>query len=147
MQTMVIALQNSVDYRDMGVATSANTFFRSLGGVFGTAIFGAVLNNRLTHYFQTGFAELATKNPAAMDGVSLSQKGITSIIANPQSFPSVVHNTALDAYVNAFHVVFLTAAPVTFIGFLFALMIREVPLRTSHDYAAAREEAAGEAVG
>jgi hypothetical protein len=38
MQTIVIALQNSVDFKDMGVATSSNTFFRSLGSVFGTAI-------------------------------------------------------------------------------------------------------------
>ncbi|MDP1712394.1 MAG: MDR family MFS transporter [Candidatus Nanopelagicaceae bacterium] len=147
MQTIVIALQNSVDYRDMGVATSANTFFRSLGSVFGTAIFGAVLNNRLAHYMQSGFADLATKNPDALVGVSHSPSGITKIIANPENFAPVVHNTALDAYVNAFHVVFITAAPITALGFLLALMLREVPLRTSHDYTEAREEAAGEAIG
>ena len=147
MQTIVIALQNSVDYRDMGVATSANTFFRSLGSVFGTAIFGAVLNNRLAHYMQSGFADLAAKNPDALVGVSHSPSGITKIIANPENFAPVVHNTALDAYVNAFHVVFITAAPITALGFLLALMLREVPLRTSHDYTEAREEAAGEAIG
>jgi EmrB/QacA subfamily drug resistance transporter len=147
MQTIVIALQNSVDFKDMGVATSSNTFFRSLGSVFGTAIFGAVLNNRLTHYMQSGFTELAAKNPTAMSGVDASQKGVTDIIANPDKYTAVVHNTALDAYVNAFHVVFITAAPVTAIGFLLALLLREVPLRTTHDYAAAREEAAGEAIG
>lgn len=147
MQTIVIALQNSVDYRDMGVATSSNTFFRSLGSVFGTAIFGAVLNNRLAHYMQSGFADLATKNPDALVGVSHSPSGITKIIANPENFAPVIHNTALDAYVNAFHVVFITAAPITALGFLLALMLREVPLRTSHDYTEAREEAAGEAIG
>ncbi len=147
MQTIVIALQNSVDFKDMGVATSSNTFFRSLGSVFGTAIFGAVLNNRLTHYMQSGFTELATKSPTAMVGVDTSQKGVTDIIANPGKYAAVVHNTALDAYVNAFHIVFITAAPVTALGFLLALMLREVPLRTTHDYAAAREEAAGEAIG
>ncbi|MFZ2228010.1 MAG: MDR family MFS transporter [Candidatus Nanopelagicaceae bacterium] len=147
MQTIVIALQNSVDYRDLGVATSSNTFFRSLGSVFGTAIFGAVLNNRLAHYMQSGFADLATKNPDALAGVSHSPSGITKIIANPENFAPVVHNTALDAYVNAFHVVFITAAPITALGFLLALMLREVPLRTSHDFTEAREEAAGEAIG
>jgi MFS family permease len=50
MQTIVIALQNSVDFKDMGVATSSNTFFRSLGSVFGTAIFGTILTNRVGHY-------------------------------------------------------------------------------------------------
>lgn len=113
MQTIVIALQNSVDFKDMGIATSSNTFFRSLGSVFGTAIFGAVFNNRLTHYMQTG---VAAQDPR-------------------------------DAYVNAFHVVFFTAAPITALGFLLALLLRELPLHTHADYATAREEAAGEVLG
>lgn len=147
MQTIVIALQNSVDFRDMGVATSSNTFFRSLGSVFGTAIFGAVLNNRLTHYMQSGFTDLAAKSPSSMTGIEVSQKGFTDIIANPEKYAVVVQNTALDAYVNAFHIVFVTAAPATAIGFLLALLLREVPLRTSHDYSVARQESAGEAIG
>ena len=147
MQTIVIALQNSVDYRDMGVATSSNTFFRSLGSVFGTAIFGAVLNNRLTHYMQSGFTDLADKNPTVMSGIKYSQAGVTSIISNPDKYATVVLNTALDAYVNAFHIVFISAAPITALGFLLALRLREVPLRTTHNYEVAREEAVGEAIG
>jgi hypothetical protein len=49
--------------------------------------------------------------------------------------------------VNSFHVVFLAAAPVTALGIVLALMLREAPLRTNQDYAAAREDAAGEALG
>ncbi len=147
MQTIVIALQNAVDFHDMGVATSSNTFFRSLGSVFGSAIFGAVLNNRLTHYMATGFTNLAHANPNVMATINTTPAGITNMIVNPKGVPVIVHNTALDAYVNAFHIVFLTAAPITALGFLLALMLRELPLRTSHDYAAARQEAAGEAIG
>jgi len=147
MQTIVIALQNAVDFHDMGVATSSNTFFRSLGSVFGSAIFGAVLNNRLTHYMASGFTNLAHKDPSVMATINISPSGITNMIANPKGVPVIVHNTALDAYVNAFHIVFFTAAPITALGFVLALMLREIPLRTSHDYAAAREEAAGEAIG
>ncbi len=147
MQTIVIALQNSVDFSDMGVATSSNTFFRSLGSVFGTALFGAVLNNRLTHYMASGFTDLGKSNPSELTGVDISPKGLTGIIAAPEKVSVLVHNTALDAYVNAFHIVFLAAAPVTALGFFLALMLREVPLRTSNDYAAAREESAGEAIG
>jgi len=65
MQTIVIALQNSVDFKDMGVATSSNTFFRSLGSVFGTALFGAILTNRLGHYLIVGRDDLAVSNPTA----------------------------------------------------------------------------------
>ena len=147
MQTIVIALQNAVDFRDMGIATSSNTFFRSLGSVFGTAIFGAVLNNRLAHYMASGFSNLAHKDPSVMANTDITQAGITRMIANQGSVPAIVHTTALDAYVNAFHIVFFAAAPMTALGFILALALREIPLRTSHDYAAAREEAAGEAIG
>ena len=147
MQTIVIALQNAVDFHDMGVATSANTFFRSLGSVFGSAIFGAVLNNRLTHYLSAGFTDLAHKDPSAMATFRPTPGVITDIVANPHKYATVIHNTAMDAYVNAFHIVFFAAVPITAFGFALALLLREIPLRTSHDYAAAREEAAGEAIG
>ena len=48
---------------------------------------------------------------------------------------------------NSFQVVFLVAAPITAFGFLLALFLRETPLRTNKDYAAAREDSAGEALG
>ena len=135
MQTMVIALQNSVDFKDMGVATSSNTFFRSLGSVFGTAIFGTILTNRLGHYLLgAGFApeqaELVQSNTAAIGAL-----------------PPEGRLTALNAFVDSFQVVFLVAAPVVAIGFFVALFLRETPLRTNADYANARNEAAGEALG
>jgi EmrB/QacA subfamily drug resistance transporter len=148
MQTIVIALQNSVDFKDMGVATSSNTFFRSLGSVFGTALFGSILTNRVAHYLQSGFTDLAATNPAAVSGFDPEKlKQLSSNTAVLKELPVVVQNTALDAFVNSFHVVFLAAAPVTALGIIFALMLREVPLRTNKDYAAAREESAGEALG
>ena len=135
MQTIVIALQNSVDFKDMGVATSSNTFFRSLGSVFGTAIFGTILTNRLGHYLITGGfdpaqAELVQSNTAAIGAL-----------------PPEGRVTALNAFVESFHVVFLVAAPIVAVGFIVALFLRETPLRTNADYASARNEAAGEALG
>jgi len=148
MQTTIIALQNSVDFKDMGVATSSNTFFRSLGSVFGTALFGAVLTNRVTHYLSTNFAELAATNPKALDGFDISKLGgISNSTAVLKTLPPIIQTTALDAFVSSFHVVFYAAAPITALGFILALMLRETPLRTTQDYAAAREEAAGESVG
>jgi len=148
MQTIVIALQNSVEFKDMGVATSSNTFFRSLGSVFGTAIFGTILTNRLSHYLTQNFNNLAATNPSAVAGFDpATLDGIqnnTSILA---TLPPVIQATALESFVNSFHVVFLTAAPITALGFILALMLRETPLRTSNDYAAAREESAGETLG
>lgn len=148
MQTIVIALQNSVDFKDMGVATSSNTFFRSLGSVFGTALFGAILTNRIGHYLIVGRDELAASNPTA--ALSFNESDIEKIKQNTSviaQLPPDAQTTALDAFVNSFQVVFLTAAPITALGFLLALFLRETPLRTNKDYASAREEAAGEALG
>jgi EmrB/QacA subfamily drug resistance transporter len=135
MQTIVIALQNSVDLSDMGVATSSNTFFRSLGSVFGTAFFGAVLTNRLAHYL----AESGLKGGG--------ENSFTNNTALIKKLPPEVQTTILESFVKAFHFVFFTAAPVTALGFFLALMLKEVPLRTHGDYSKAREEAAGETLG
>jgi MFS family permease len=148
MQTIVIALQNAVDFKDMGIATSSNTFFRSLGSVFGTAFFGAVLTNRLNHYISGGFADLAQKNPAALEGIDQAQLAqVTSNTAGIAKLPAEVQSTIIDSFVNSFHVVFLVAAPVTLLGVFLALLLRETPLRTNEDYRAAQQESAGEALG
>jgi EmrB/QacA subfamily drug resistance transporter len=148
MQTIVIALQNSVEFKDMGVATSSNTFFRSLGSVFGTALFGAILTNRLGHYLSSNFAELAATNPAAVSAVDPGKleaiQNNTSLI---KTLPAQVQTAVLDAFVHSFHIVFIVAAPVVAVGFFVALFLRESPLRTSEDYAAARNESAGESIG
>jgi len=148
MQTIVIALQNSVDFKDMGIATSSNTFFRSLGSVFGTAIFGTILTNRLAFYLEDNFKNLATSNPSAVQGFDpAALEGIQSNTAVLQTLPPEIQATALESFVNSFHVVFLVAVPITALGFLLTLFLRETPLRTNKDYAAAREEAAGETLG
>ena len=145
MQTIVIALQNAVDMRDMGVATSSNTFFRSLGSVFGTAFFGSVLTNRLAHYMQSGFADLAKSNPNALAAVDPTQ--LKSLASNSKliaKMPADVQHVVLQSFVNSFHFVFFSAAPITALGLVFALMLRETPLRTNADYKKASEDAAGE---
>ena len=61
--------------------------------------------------------------------------------------PADIQHVVLQAFVNAFHVVFYAAAPITALGFLLALMLKEVPLRTNADYQKAKEDAAGESLG
>lgn len=148
MQTIVIALQNSVEMRDMGVATSSNTFFRSLGSVFGTAFFGSVLTNRLAHYMQSGFTDLAQTNPDAVSAIDpASVKNLANNSKLIETLPADVQHVVLQAFVNSFHVVFYAAAPITALGFFLALMLRETPLRTNEDYKKAKEDAAGESLG
>jgi len=148
MQTIVIALQNSVDFQDMGIATSSNTFFRSLGGAFGTAIFGTIFSNRIAYYLQDNIATLQSTNPQSLSGFDSAKLDLittnTSIIT---TLPPTIRDTVLHSFAQTFHVVFLAAAPITFIGFVLAFFLKEKPLQSSTAHHAAKAEAAGEAVG
>jgi EmrB/QacA subfamily drug resistance transporter len=148
MQTIVIALQNSVDFQDMGIATSSNTFFRSLGGAFGTAIFGTIFSNRIAYYLQDNIATLQSTDPQSLAGFDSAKLDLittnTSIIT---TLPPAIRDTVLHSFAQTFQVVFLAAAPITFIGFVLAFFLKEKPLQSSTAHHAAKSEAAGEAVG
>ena len=148
MQTIVIALQNSVDFQDMGIATSSNTFFRSLGGAFGTAIFGTIFSNRIAYYLQDNIATLQSTDPQSLAGFDSAKLDLittnTSIIT---TLPPAIRDTVLHSFAQTFQVVYLAAAPITFIGFVLAFFLKEKPLQSSTAHHAAKSEAAGEAVG
>ena len=138
MQTIVIALQNSIEMRDMGVGVSANTFFRSLGGSVGTAVFGSILGAKLATNLNSGFADLAKANPQAASAVTPQQiEGLKENTALIASLPPVVKETVLNAFVNSFHVVFLTAAPILALGALLMLTLKELPMRHAGEQAPA----------
>jgi EmrB/QacA subfamily drug resistance transporter len=135
MQTIVTAVQNDVGFRDLGSATSSVTFFRSMGGAFGTAIFGAVLSTRLAHDLEQAFAG----TPGAGGQVGGSLGDVAAIAA----LPPEVKGPVLESFVMALHDIFLTAIPFVLVAFLVAFLIPEVPLRTRQQGEA---EALGEAV-
>jgi EmrB/QacA subfamily drug resistance transporter len=122
LQVLVIAVQNSTDYADLGTATSSVTFFRTIGGSFGVAIFGSVFSNRL-----------ATELAAALHGASLPAGfNPAAAQANPavlQKLPAALRADVLHAYVVSFHAVFLGAVPVALAAFVLTWFLREVPLR------------------
>ena len=148
MQTIVIALQNAVDFKDLGIATSSNTFFRSLGGAFGTAIFGTILSQQIGKNLEAGFRELALTNPDEI--AQLDPSVISSLQSNTEAIstlPVEAQNTVLTAFMDSFQVVFWVAVPVMVIGFFFALFLREKPLQDSQEHATARQDASGESLG
>ena len=120
MQTVVTAVQNSVAVRDMGSATSAVTFFRSMGGALGTAVFGAVLNTRLSHYLGDSLAG----SPGGAD--------LTDINAIA-SLPPQTQAPVLQAFTNAMDDVFLAAIPFVAVAAVASLFIPELPLKTRRD--------------
>jgi len=134
-QVTTLAVQNSSPPRDLGTATSTVTFFRSMGGSFGTAIFGAILTNRLT----THLAELL---PARAGTPLISGRSLSGGTAQIQALPPAVGSKVLEAFALSFHDMFLWALPCLAVGFVIALFLKEVPLHQM-----VRQEAEGEAFG
>jgi len=148
LQNLVIALQNALEIRDMGIGTSLNTFWRSIGGTLGVAIFGSIYASKLSHYMGANIQKLAATNPMAMQGAtpaSLQQLQNNPSLAS--QFTPTLRATIDHSYVQAFHIVFYSAAPVTLIGVVIAVMLKATPLKTGAQHAQAMKEAAGEALG
>lgn len=122
MPVMTLAVQNGVDRKDLGTATSAVTFFRSIGSSLGTAMFGAILTNRLT-------AHLEHALPGAT-GQSVS-KGLGSSAAGLHTLPPSQVHIVLNAFAQAFSDVFLIGIPFAVVAFFVAYFLKETPLRTS----------------
>jgi hypothetical protein len=134
-QTLVVAVQNAVEPRDLGVATSSNTFFRSMGGAIGTAVFGSVLTATLTASIDDQFPAGA---PPGFDASAIS--GTPEAIA---TLPDAVREPLLEAFVTAIDRVFLVGVPVALVGLALTIFLREIPLReTSGLQESARETAA-----
>jgi MFS family permease len=122
-QVMVLAVQNSVEHRDLGTATATESFIRSMGGAFGVALFGAILTNRLMHNLLDLLPPNSTVNPADLTGSP----------ATIAQLPPAVHDAVIQALANALHVVFLAAVPLTVAAFVVTWFLPERPLReTAH---------------
>ena len=118
MQVLVIAVQNAVDYRNLGAATSGATFFRSIGGSFGTAIFGAIFSNLLV----ANLASLASALPPGFNA-----ENATSV----QHLPVTIRTEFINAYAHSLQTVFLIAAPIAAIAFILTFLLPEVRLKTT----------------
>ncbi|MGN5633765.1 DHA2 family efflux MFS transporter permease subunit [Streptomyces sp. AC154] len=124
MQVLVLIVQNAVSYQDLGVATSGATFFRSIGASFGVAIFGTIFTNRLTD--KLGAALKGRPLPPGVSADSLS--------ADPRALgqlPPALRGPVIHAYSTSITDVFLYAAPVVLIAFVFAWLLKEDKLRGS----------------
>jgi EmrB/QacA subfamily drug resistance transporter len=126
MQTTMLIAQNSVAQKDLGVASSAAMFFRSIGGSFGVSLFGAVFNHQLTD-------QLSARLGAA--GAELTAGGGQVDPASIRQLPAPVRTDFLESlawaisHVFGWAVLFAVAVPAL------ALFIREIPLRGRDDEA------------
>jgi len=135
MQVLVLVVQNDARPQEIGVATSTATFFRSVGGAFGVAIFGTIFASRLSHRL----AALPHSVTAHLgSGVHLNPAQIDRL-------PPNVHAQFLSAFAHSLHGVFLFGMALALVPFAFSWFLKEVPLRTT--LARAVEEAPPEPSG
>ncbi len=117
-QVLVLAAQNAVDYKYLGVVSSGSTLFRQIGGSIGVAVFGAVFANQLA-------ANLATKLPAG-----------ARVPASPnpaalKQLPLAAHAAYVTAITEALQPVFAAAAGAAVLAFLLSWLLPELPLKTT----------------
>ncbi|GAA0727215.1 MDR family MFS transporter [Dactylosporangium roseum] len=130
MQNLVLAAQNDVPAAELGAATSALTFFRSMGGAIGVSALGAVLTNRVTSLFVDHFGATGTGDGSAK-------------VPDLKTLPAPVLAVIRDVYGTATADLFLVAAPIAFLAVLAVVFIQEKPLSTlTGDERRAREAAA-----
>lgn len=121
MQTLILAAQNAVAVRDIGVVSSSVTFFRSMGGSFGVAVLGAVFTARLG-------VELPAHVPASV----LAGTEVDALLNSPEAIRALspaVRDGVVHAVADSVRVVFLCAAPAVFVGWLLSWALPERPLR------------------
>jgi EmrB/QacA subfamily drug resistance transporter len=120
MQVLVLIVQNAVPYSELGVATSAATFFRSIGGSFGAAIFGAIFSNVLV-------GNLVRHLGKAKLPIGLTTSNITP--ASLATLSAAARHGVVAAYAESIQTVFVIAAPIGFLAFLGAWLIPHLELR------------------
>ena len=133
-QVLVLAAQNAVERKDIGVATSTATFMRQMGGTFGIAVFGSVLIGTLTSSLAAAFP----KGPPA--GVSADR--LTGSPAVIQQLPDAAKVPVIDSFINAIQTTFTWAIPVLVAAFILSLFLKDIRLADRDDVVATAEESA-----
>lgn len=122
MQVLVLVVQNAVEYRNLGAATSAATFFRSMGGSFGVALFGAIFSNRLAE-------NLPRYLPLGAASVGIGSGAVLSDPSQLQQLSTPVREGYVQAFAASMNTVFLAAVPFALAAFVLAWFLKELPLR------------------
>lgn len=117
MQITMLVAQNSVELKDMGVASSATTLFRTLGSSFGVAIMGALFTGRVQDEMAARGGGGATEKSAQLDAASLAK------------LPDEMRQAYEFAVSSGTHIAFLLGGSIAVLALLAALFVKEVPLR------------------
>ncbi|MCL2781463.1 MAG: MFS transporter [Actinomycetia bacterium] len=137
MQTLVLAMQNAVHYRDMGVATSSATFFRQVGGTAGVAIFLSILFSTAGRKISAAYAA-ASQDPSFQAAAGAHQDQLKMLTSGSgglndtgflHNLDQVLAHPFRVGFSQAMDLVFLCGAFVLVLAFVCAIFLKEVPLR------------------
>ncbi|GAB88057.1 MDR family MFS transporter [Gordonia rubripertincta] len=120
MQNLVLAVQNTVEPKNLGAATSTVTFFRSLGGAAGVSVLGAVLSNHVTDLIGQGLRAI---------GITQSGSGGAGL-SNLNELPAPIAAIVRGAYGDGTARIFLVSMAMAIVGTIAVLFIKEVALNT-----------------
>ena len=137
MQNLVLAVQNTVAASDLGAASSAVAFFRSLGGTIGVSVLGAVLSSHVGDLIRQGLAGI----PGAAQAASSGEVGLSDFNQAPPAIRTLIR----VSYGDATGRIFLISAVMALVALVAIVFIREVALRTQSGDARARSEATADA--
>jgi EmrB/QacA subfamily drug resistance transporter len=159
MQTIILAMQNAVPPRDIGVATSSTTFFRQLGGTLGVAVFLSIVYSTVSGKIASAYAHVkndptflaaAKADPNGLHKLQAAGSGNGSSVLNNTSFLQGISKTLthpfLSGFTSALTLAFMVGAVVLVIAFVLSLFIKEVPLRLTAG-AFTEEPSGGTAIG
>jgi hypothetical protein len=113
MQVLILAVQNSIEYEYLGVATSGTMLFRSVGGALGVALFGAIFAGGLR----------ARLGPEGLDFLT------NAVPAAVRGLPPVMQQEYIDAVMAALRPVFVAATCIAALGFVLTIFLQEIELR------------------
>ena len=122
MQTIVIAVQNSVPPEMVGVATSTNNFLREIGAAVGTSVFSTVFTTNLTTRLSRAVADVPPGDiPPGFGADSLTPEIVDRL-------PSALHELVVNAYTDALAPAFWYLVPLGVVGFAIAFLMKQVKL-------------------
>ena len=120
MQNLVLAVQNTLDVREIGSGTAAVAFFRTLGGAIGVSVLGAVFSHKVQGLLVQGLSALGI-DPSAMGGSGAS-------LPNLKTLPAPIADVVERSFGQGVAELFLIAAPIALVALLAVLFLKEIPL-------------------
>ncbi len=159
LQTIVVAMQNAVPARDIGVATASATFFRQMGGTAGIAVLLSIVystaGGKISAAFTAArdtpaFQAAATAHPDQFEMATSTSSGGAAVLDDTSflnGMDPVLAAPFKSGFTGALAIAFLVAAVVLVAAFVLAIVTKELPLRTSAPAAAKEPDESGTAVG